>query len=808
MTTAAEGRRVRITGTVQGVGFRPWVYRSAVESGITGRVWNDSSGVTIEAFGAESALRAFGHALRGRTPPAAHVADIAESVIPHESLSTFSIVASATSAARHVSIPPDLATCDACVDDIFAPGNRRHRYAFTNCTNCGPRFTIATDAPYDRSATTMAPFAMCAACRTEYEDVADRRFHAQPVACPECGPTLTLVRCGDSTGVNREHARHTRGVQSREVETTRLRERHGESTPFSSHGSPAAVLEPADVATPADVVEEAARALLDGLIVAVKGIGGFHLACDASSESAVQRLRARKHRDEKPLAVMVRTIDVADALAELGSLHRELLLSPERPIVLVDKRPGSVLAPSIAPGNRQIGLMLPYSPLHHLLLADVGRPLVMTSGNRSDEPIAFTNEDALARLGGIADLIVLHDRDIHTRCDDSVAAIVAGAPMLIRRSRGYVPRAIDLHHPVSRPILATGAALKNTFCLAAGTEAFLGPHIGDLENLETYDSYTTAIERFQRFVDVRPEVIACDAHPDYLSTMFAEGRLEPVIKVQHHHAHVVSAMAEHGLEGPVIGLAYDGTGYGFDGTSWGGEVLWATPSQFERLATFRSIALVGGDAAVHEPWRAALALVLDAWDGIVPEQTMSLMASVTPDEQHRMAALIRAGVQVSRARGVGRYFDAFGALFLNRRRAAFEGQVALEWNQVADPSVTRAYPFSIDESCSPMEVDLRPTMRAAIGERQAGVAVAEIAAAFHNTLAAATAAVVVRAIAQVGHVPVVASGGCFQNARLAASIQSALGHVDVRFHKCVPPGDGGIALGQAVVANARVTRGV
>ncbi|MEQ1907899.1 MAG: carbamoyltransferase HypF [Vicinamibacterales bacterium] len=764
MATAplAEGRRVRITGTVQGVGFRPWVYRSAVESGVTGRVWNDSSGVTIEAFGAESALRAFGLALRGRTPPAARIADIAECAIPHESLLTFSIVTSATSPARHVSIPPDLATCDACVDDIFTPGNRRYRYPFTNCTNCGPRLTIATDAPYDRSTTTMAPFAMCDACRTEYEDVADRRFHAQPVACPECGPRLTLVRCGDSNWV------------------------------------PPLV----------DVVDEAAHALVDGLVVSVKGIGGFHLACDATSESAVQRLRARKHRDEKPLAVMVRTIEVADALADFGPAHRELLLSPERPIVLVDKRPGNLLAPSIAPGNRQIGLMLPYSPLHHLLLADVGRPLVMTSGNRSDEPIAFTNEDALARLGGIADLIVLHDRDIHTRCDDSVAAVVAGAPALIRRSRGYVPRAIDLHRPVSSPVLATGAALKNTFCLASGTQAFLGPHIGDLENLETYDSFTTAIERFQQFVDIRPEIIACDAHPDYMSTMYAEACRQPVIAVQHHHAHVVSAMAEHGLDGPVIGLAYDGTGYGFDGTSWGGEVLWATPAQFERLATFRPIALVGGDAAVHEPWRAALALVLDAWDGILPEQAMSLMASVTPDEQQRMASLIRAGVQVSLARGIGRYFDAFGALFLDRRRAAFEGQVALQWNQVAEPSVTREYPFSIDESRSPMEVDLRPSLRAAIGERQAGVSVAEIAAAFHNTLAAATAAVVVRAAGQTGHLTVVASGGCFQNARLAESIQSALGHFDIRFHQCVPAGDGGIALGQVVVASARAGLGV
>ena len=353
--------------------------------------------------------------------------------------------------------------------------------------------------------------------------------------------------------------------------------------------------------------------------------------------------------------------------------------------MLVEQRIGTALAASIAPRNRQVGLMLPYSPLHHLLLADVGRPLVMTSGNRSDEPIAFTNDDAVSRLGEIADLMLLHDRGIHTRCDDSVATVVAGAPLIIRRSRGWVPRAVSLKHPVLRPVLATGALLKNTFCLAAGTQAFLGPHIGDLENLETFDSYTSGIERFQRFVDIRPEIVACDLHPDYMSTMYANARCEAVVRVQHHHAHVVAAMAEHHIDGPAIGIAYDGTGFGTDGTSWGGELLLATSSRFERLATFRPIALVGGDRAVREPWRVALALALDAFDGELPPAFERLMQSVTSPERDMMASLIRAGVQVSLARGVGRYFDAFGALFLDRRVAAFEGQVALEWNQVADP---------------------------------------------------------------------------------------------------------------------------
>ena len=761
MGTVAEGKRIRIRGTVQGVGFRPWVYRTAVQAGVRGRVRNDSSGVTIDAFGDPSSLDAFERALHASHPPAARIAEFDTIAIPSEPVSEFLIEHSEPTSDRQVSIPPDLATCDECVRDIFDPSNRRYRYPFTNCTNCGPRFTIATDAPYDRAATTMSPFDMCGPCRHEYEDVLDRRFHAQPIACPECGPRLRAVR----------------------------------PVPDPTSGlTPGA-------GTFRDPIEEAAHALREGRIVAVKGIGGFHLACDATSDAAVQRLRERKRRDEKPLAVMVRTIEQAEALAELGPVHRRTLLSSERPIVLADRRPESGLADSIAPGNRQVGLMLPYSPLHHLLLADVGRPLVMTSGNLSEEPIVFTNDEAVKRLGGIADLILVHDREIHTRCDDSVVAVVADAPMVIRRSRGYVPSAINLARRIERPFLATGALLKNTFCLAADRRAFLGPHIGDLENLETYDAFTTAVERFQRFVDIRPELVACDMHPDYMSTRYAATLGLPVIPVQHHHAHVVSAMAEHHLTGPVIGIAYDGTGFGTDGTSWGGEILFATADRFERLATFRPIALVGGDRAVREPWRIGVALLLDAFDGVLPPATDRLMSAVSRFERDRMASLVLGNVQVSRARGVGRYFDGFGALFLNRRRAAFEGQVAVEWNQAAAPGRKRNYPFDICERQT-TEIDLRPTVRAAVDDAMRGVHAGEIAAVFHNTLAAATAAAVARAALQVGRLPVVASGGCFQNARLAESIQAALAAFDVRLHWQVPSGDGGIALGQAVAADA------
>lgn len=755
-TTADEGRRILIRGIVQGVGFRPWVYRTAVDAGVTGRVLNDSAGVTIDAFGDHRALDRFEAALHVSPPPAARITEYQVAPIAPEGSPSFVIVHSERAAERRVSIPPDLATCDECIAEIFDPAGRRYRYPFTNCTNCGPRLTIATDVPYDRAATTMAPFPMCGACRREYEDVGDRRFHAQPVACPACGPRLTAHwPNGDRLAVD-------------------------------------------------DPIARAALELCGGRIVALKGIGGFHLACDATSEDAVARLRTRKRRDEKPFAVMVAGLAQAEAIAELGDAERRLLTSSERPIVLARKRPTAPLAVGVAPHNQYVGLMLPYSPLHHLLLADCGRPLVMTSGNLSDEPIAFDDGDAIRRLGSIADLFLLHNRDIVTRTDDSVATIVAGEPLLIRRSRGYVPRAIQLAPAVLRPVLACGALLKNTFCLVSGDRAWLGPHIGDLENLETYESYTGAIRRFERFLDVTPEVIAHDLHPDYLSTQYARGRDETVrVAVQHHHAHVVSVMAEHGLHHPVFGLSYDGTGYGTDGTSWGGELLIATRAKFERVGTFRPLALVGGDQAIRHPWRLALALVLDAYHGDPPAAVMGRFAAVSRTELAAATAIIRANA-APLARGVGRYFDAFGALFLGRFHAAFEGQIALEWNQAADPHGGGHYAFDIRGGADPWELDLREAVREAVKHEAHGASIEEVSAAFHNTLADATGALVRHAAAEHGCLlPVVLSGGCFQNARLAESVRASLApDFEVWLPREVPPGDGGIALGQAVVADA------
>ncbi len=752
-----EGRRIRIQGTVQGVGFRPWVYRIARSAGVTGRVCNDSAGVTIEAFGDVEALDRFADALKF-PPPAARILACHSTAIAAEAALAFEIVPSEAAAERRVSIPPDLATCPDCVREIFDPGDRRFRYAFTNCTNCGPRFTIARDVPYDRATTTMAAFAMCPACRREYDDVGDRRFHAQPNACPVCGPQLTL---------------------------------------HNADGDPLA---------PLDVVADAAAALRGGRIVAVKGIGGFHLACDATSEEAVRRLRARKHRDAKPLAVMVRTIEDAEMIGVVGAAERALLTSAERPIVLVPKRGdgGRSLAASVAPANRYVGVMLAYSPLHHLLLADAGVPLVMTSGNLTDEPIAFRNAEALLRLRGIADLFVLHDREIETRCDDSVAAVVAGAPAVIRRSRGYVPRAVALARRVARPVLACGALLKNTFCIAATDQAWFGPHIGDLDNIESFESYRQAVARMERFLDVRPQVIAYDMHPDYLSTRYALRRAETVkVAVQHHHAHVVSAMTEHGVDGPAIGLAYDGTGYGTDGTMWGGEILVASAAAFRRAATFRPLRLVGNDRAIREPWRLALALAVDAFDGEIPGSVRRMLAAVDPRELAFVEQLIARDFPAARGRGVGRYFDAFGALFLGRRHASFEGQIALEWNQTADPHERRTYAFDIADGPECVEIDLRPALRDAVADHERGESVATIAAMFHNTIAEATATIVRQVVARHGALPIVASGGCFQNARLAEEVMARLApEHELLLPHDVPAGDGGLALGQAVIADA------
>ena len=750
-----EGRRIEVRGTVQGVGFRPWLYRVAHEEGVSGRVRNDFSGVTIEAFGSAAALGAFLRRIETERPPAAEVREVRARVIPPEPTQGFEIVASEVSGERRVSIPADLATCPECLGELRDPRDRRYRYAFTNCTHCGPRYTIARDVPYDRPKTTMAGFVMCARCRHEYEDPGDRRFHAQPNACPACGPQLRLLP------------------------------------------------EP-DGAVAPDPIAAAVEALRAGRIVAVKGLGGYHLACDAGSSAAVRRLRERKHRDEKAFAVMVRDLAAARELAVFTQDEERLLCAVERPIVLVKRRADAAVAAEVAPGNPLVGILLAYTPLHDLLLSDFAGPLVMTSGNLSEEPMAAEDGEARERLAGIADLFLTHDRAIENRCDDSVARVIAGRPTLLRRSRGYVPRPIALPRPVARPILACGAQLKNAFCLAAGDEAWLGPHVGDLDNLEAARAFEEQIERLQRFLGIRPEVIAHDLHPDYVSTHYAQRRPESVkIAVQHHHAHVASALVEHGFAGPALGLAWDGTGYGTDGSAWGGELLLVEGSSCERLATLRPIRLAGGDEAIRQVWRIALAALDDAFDGAPPLERLRLFDAIPERDRAVVRQMLRKRLNAPPAHGAGRYFDAIGALGLARARASYEGQLALEWNLALDDGEAGSYPFELGAGSACPEADLRPLVRAAALDVAGGVAAAVVSARFHNAMADVAVAQLRHATGTQAGLPVVLTGGCFQNAELVERVERRLaGERVVLRHGRVPPGDGGVALGQVLVADA------
>jgi hydrogenase maturation protein HypF len=552
-----------------------------------------------------------------------------------------------------------------------------------------------------------------------------------------------------------------------------------------------------------DPIGAATQALRAGQVVAVKGLGGFHLACDATSPAAIATLRERKRRDEKPFAVMVADLPAARALAFTAVEEERLLSSVERPIVLVRRRPGAVLAAEVAPGNPLVGLLLAYTPLHQLLLAEAGRPLVMTSGNLSEEPMAAADEEAVVRLAGIADLFLAHDREIENRCDDSVARVVAGAPLLLRRSRGFVPRAIPLRRPLRRPLLACGAHLKHTFCLAAGDSAWLGPHIGDLDNLEASRAFEEQVDRLQRFLGVNPELIAHDLHPDYASTAYARRRPEPTkVAVQHHHAHVASALAEHGVDGPVLGLAWDGTGYGSDGTAWGGELLLVDGASCERLATLRPLRLAGSDEAIRQVWRIALAALDDAFEGGPPLDRLPLFETVAARDVAVVRQAAAKGINAPLAHGAGRWFDALGALGLGRARSSYEGQVALEWNLAAAEGDCGSYPFELATGGGLREADLRPLVRAAALDLVAGVAPAVVSARFHETMADVAAAMVRQAGPGLERLPVVLTGGCFQNARLVEGVLSRLsGRREVVRHRLVPPGDGGIALGQALVAD-------
>jgi hydrogenase maturation protein HypF len=745
-------RRFHITGIVQGVGFRPFVYGLATDLGLTGYVRNDARGLVVEVEGGTTKIDAFRSALAEHPPPLAVLEAIAEEDLIVVGDGVFRIEESVTRGAGSTPVSPDAATCAACLQELFDPLDRRYRYPFINCTNCGPRFTIVTSVPYDRANTTMASFEMCALCRAEYDSPTDRRFHAQPIACPECGPRLRLSPDADR----------------------------------SSDVSP---------------LDELIASLRRGAVVAVKGLGGYHLACDAFDEMAVAELRRRKAREEKPLAVMVASLTDAHALAELSPAETDVLDSDRRPIVLVKKRVGSALAPSVSPGDRYVGLMLPYTPLHHLLLAGMGTPLVMTSGNHADEPILFLDDQAHERLGEVADVILWHDRPIRMRCDDSVVRVVDDRVYPIRRSRGLAPAPIYVTPPFKVPVMGAGAQLKHTFCLGKDDRAIVSQHIGDLQSYEAMIAFDDARTHFTELFGVAPEVLGHDLHPDYLSTKWATTQTSSrVVAVQHHHAHIASCLADNGRSDRVLGLALDGTGAGDDGTLWGCELLVCDLAGYERESHLRYVPVPGGEAAIKEPWRMA-AVYLDRIFGPGAIDLDLDLVHTTGPSWGPILKMAAQNINSPQASSAGRLFDAVAALCCERYSVTYEGQAAAALEQIADAQVTDAYPCALRSN----EIQGDELVAAVVEDLLAMAPPAVVAARFHNGLAAVLADAASAARDRHGLSTVALSGGTFQNVLLVTRTRLELRQrgFEVLVHRQVPPNDGGISLGQAVVANAQ-----
>jgi len=753
-------KRLKVTGIVQGVGFRPFVYRLARLHHLAGWVCNTSQCVEIEIEGPPASLATFIGRLQQEAPALARIEAVVSRAARPQGRPGFTIRESRHLAATAALIPADVATCDDCLTDITDHENRRYQYPFTNCTNCGPRFTIIRQVPYDRPHTTMAVFALCPQCRAEYENPEDRRFHAEPTACPVCGPRIWLEE-GDR--------RRDRG------------------------------------ALPA-----AARLLALGKIVAVKGLGGFHLAADARRHDAVQTLRERKGRGAKPFALMVRDLAEAERLCHLGDLERSLLLSRERPIVLARRRPDSQVSAQVAPGHKYLGLLLPYTPLHFLLMEHAPAALVMTSGNLSEEPLVYRNQEARDKLSGLADAFLMHDRDIQVPCDDSVVRPVAAPAVIpLRRARGFVPGPISLPL-LSEPVLGVGAEQKNTFCVAADGVALLSHHIGDLDSVETFDYYCHAISHFKSLCRQDPAIIAHDLHPAYLSTRYAR-ELSGVTRVgvQHHHAHIAACMAENRRTEPCIGIALDGTGYGPDGTVWGGELLVADLAGFTRAGHFACVRLPGGEAAVRDPGRMAAAYLYGLYREDFLSQARRLGLSFASLEERILCRQLAQGLNSPLTSSAGRLFDAVaGALNVCRNRT-YEGQPAMELEMAADEDEDGFYAASIKRGGDALVLDTLAVFGGVVTDRLAGVAAGVIAARFHNSLVRllTEACGLIRERTGLGLVAL--SGGTFQNARLFTRLQRSLAArgFEVLTHKLTPPNDGCIALGQVAVAAARLERG-
>jgi hydrogenase maturation protein HypF len=758
----ATRKAIDVTGIVQGVGFRPFVYRLANECNLVGFIANTPAGVSIEVQGESEAVEKFLLRLPTEIPPLAKITSLVPREIEPQDAAGFLIVASRLDQPPLALISPDVAICGDCLREMMSPRDRRFRYPFINCTNCGPRFTIIHDIPYDRARTSMARFRMCPACQAEYDDPANRRFHAQPNACWDCGPQVQLLAAD--------------GMRS-------------------------------DVAEP---IREAARLLQQGAIVAVKGLGGFHLACDATNNAAVDKLRERKRRIEKPFAVMVARPEEAERWCLLDDVSRRQMLTVAHPIVLLPRRPEVSFAHGVAPGNRFLGIFLPYTPLHHLLfLSGRFQALVMTSGNLSEEPIAIDNDEAVQRLSGIADAFLVHDRDILRRCDDSVVRVAADQAQKMRRARGYVPLPVVMEQE-SEPILAVGGELKNTICVIRGSEAFLSQHVGDLENLESYRFFEEAVEHLQRILEVRPQLIAHDMHPDYFSTQWALARENvQLVPVQHHHAHIAACMAENHLDGKVIGIALDGTGYGTDGAIWGGEVLLAEYCDFERAAHFDYVALPGGAAAIHEPWRVAISHLVKHFGNNLTGLQLPFVEALDARKLSVVLQMIDREVHSPRTSSCGRLFDAVAALIGLRSTVNYEAQAAIELEMAAHQSTTEgAYPFDLTPDGSGWLISTRPLFDWLLRDLRKQASVPDMSRRFHNGLALMFLELAEKIRDQRQLNRICLSGGCFQNALLFESVLSELREqkFEVYFHTEVPAGDGGISLGQAAVAAYRRRR--
>lgn len=747
-----ERVKIGITGIVQGVGFRPFVYNLARRYGLGGWVLNDAGGVRIEAEGPPQSLAAFADSLQREAPPLAVIDSFAVEPGEPKGERSFVIRESREADARAALVSPDIATCPDCRRELAAAADRRYCYPFTNCTNCGPRYTIIRDVPYDRERTTMAGFSMCPACRAEYRNPADRRFHAQPNACPVCGPAYTLLDrqwrpCGP------------------------------------------------------DPLRQAAALVGSGAIVAVKGLGGYHLACDARNREAVAALRSRKHREDKPFAVMCGSMEAVRRLCAVSPEEERLLSGTVRPIVLLAKAAGYDLAKAVAPGNPFLGVLLPYAPVHWLLLAP-DEVWVMTSGNVSDEPIVFEAAAARERLAGIADYFLEHNRPIYRPADDSVARIYRAAPYILRRSRGYAPAPLRLPRR-GKQVLACGGELKNTFCLTRGDLAFVSAHIGDLENLVTYNAYAAAIEHYKRLFAIEPEAVACDLHPEYLAAKYAKDSGLPLIGVQHHHAHIAGVLAEHGIGGKVLGVAFDGTGYGPDGHLWGGEFLLADRRDYQRLAHIAYTALPGGAKAIREPWRLGAWVLYQLYGPGFADRKKIPLAACLPDGWQLLVQAAARGINAPLAAGAGRLFDIAAAILGVRSHINYEGQAAVELELAAGGASGSVLPYEITAG-DPLQLDFRPTFAALAEGAEKGRPVGELAASFHTTLAAATADMVRRLAKMTGVRKVALSGGVFQNITLLEQVVGLLEpEHTVLLHRQVPPNDGGLAFGQAAVAVER-----